>query len=261
MILLPDGTTVEAGLKPRANAPGQNGVPVFDDTILMSDDECIAAVAKGAGDLTDAIWWERELNQQLDQNPNGWCTWFAWTGAIMAARFLTSGVKELLLPDAGPVHLGVGTGGYPIDWALTKFLKPIGIPPASVAPTADPFKRGGRIGSERSMSSDWKEKAGERRVLKFIECPTNRHLRCAVIKGYPCVGGVFWQDSPKGGHALCTVKIEYEGRTPYLVGPNTWGWLNGWYDHPTRKGWYRAPESKWDVDVFGAFAIVSTIVN
>lgn len=251
-ITTPSGLTVATGLELRASALGDN--PVLDDSWLMSDADCIAAAKAGFGDLTAGFWWAKPMNQ----NPYGLCWAFASTQAIMAKRRLDGHKDEILLPDAGAVVCQTNSG-YPIDWALTKWVEPVGIPPAAVAPKADPFAYNGRDLTPDDWASDWREQAASRRGVKMLDAPSNRHVRCAVLKGCPCNAGIFWADSPRGGHALAILAVEYDGGQWWWIGPNSWGEsTSGWFDHPTRRGWFRIPESKWDVDSFSAWAVVAT---
>lgn len=247
-ITLDGGQIVYTGLEPRVSALGDN--PVLSDEWMLSDEECVKAVAEGAGDLSAGVFWPNCMNQ----NPFGLCWAFASVGAMMTARYLAGHAKEILLPDAGAVVCGTSSG-YPIDWALTKWVLPVGIPPASVAPKADPFAYNGRDLTPSDWAADWKAQAAARKGIVCPEAPTNKHVRCAVLRGWPCNAGIFWQDNPRSGHALEIVQVEYAGNQWFWVGPNSWGGLNGWFDHPTRKGWFRIPESKWDVATFSAWAM------
>jgi hypothetical protein len=245
------GQILTFGAEPRVSAVGS--MPVFEDDWLIPEDQWRGLAEQGCGDLSAAVRWV------LNQNPRGWCWAFGACGGVMAARILMGHEPELLLPDAAAVYLGQA-GGYPIDWTLTKFVMPVGFPPATVAPKFDPLKYGSRLASVGDMASNWRDLAAQRKPLAAKDCPSIQHVVSAVFHGWPVEAGIFWQDSRLQGHALLIVAVVWRNGQWYAEGPNSWGseHRDPWFPHPTRAGWFAIPLAKWDIETFGAFAILDS---
>ncbi len=201
------GTTHPLGCLPRVTAPedwprvGEAGAP---DLIARSEWDKHASTA-----LESRIW------TVLAQGAQNSCAGCAAVAAIMLTRAV-SGLLNIDLSQAVPYAISNGgrDEGASID-AVLRAIQEFGTVPTEVI---DGYGWQGYYSRRNGWPDGWKDIAADYRAVEAVDCPTYDHAVSAVLRGFPVVLGVDWEDRRGAGHAI--TMVGWKGRPRIL---NSWG--------------------------------------
>lgn len=189
----------------------------------------------------------------LNQGSMPYCWDYAATQALMVLYHMTCQEKVLLDTSCGPIVTGVYSGNS-IDAMLREVQIAYGQPTAEFC-GSDPTqaKIVGRL------PAGWKEDAAKRKVVPrgWSEAQDPLHLASGIINGNPGSFGIFWDGSPRSGHALCVLEVGWEHNQLYFAGPNSWGerFASGYGSYPGRPGWFKKPQDQCGPAFNGTFGL------
>ena len=188
-------------------------------------------------------WVPTSLNRHVPviySQMDGMCTSNGGCETVMIVRAF-AGRKDN--PVLSPEHLydqhSRWGSGSTLDENL-KALVDVGVCTREEVPAKWPVK----------LPDDWKALAAKNRMLEFIDLNADFDaVATAIQRGHPCLIGVNWPGTNRGGHAIAATQLAREGRDWVLRGPNSWG--EDWGDD----GFYTLTERQCaDFGQFGCWA-------
>ena len=229
-----DGSTHPLGCLPRETTCGDGEFPVL-------------GVDEGTPDLLPRSTWDRYASTALesrvwhvfDQAPQNSCAACATAAGLMLLRE-KAGLTNVVLSEA-PIYSIGNHGrdqGMAVDAGL-KILRSTGTVPEEVID--------GKDWKGRNWPDEWKDIARDYRAVEAWDCPTYKHAVSAVLRGFPVVIGVDWDDRRGAGHAILFIGWK-DGRARIA---NSWG--ENWGEKGF--GWLKESTCERGIPKYGAFAL------
>lgn len=170
-------------------------------------------------DLIDRKLWKpvslnRHVKTIYDQF-DGMCTANGGCGVMMAERSFRGREHVVLSPEHLYGQVARWGEGASLD-SILKALTETGVCTREVIPPE--YWRPG------DWPEDWRENAADHRMLEAVDLNADFDAVATALQRFrPCLVGVFWPGSRRGGHAVEVTELWNDGREWGIGGPNSWG--------------------------------------